>query len=167
VDIENDHTSSAHLDLFGRDLGERAITEMWNRRMELEILEPIANAFRHRVPLFANRLRQVPQYAEAQRAVAEDHLAWLDHVLADSHSKLSITSRSPTSPRSAGSTSEESRVSALNPIWPACCDGSKPLRDALALGLDARSHVFIAKSCDESARKGIPTCRRRKPQSWH
>ena len=49
--------------------------------MELEILEPIANAFRHRVPLFANRLRH--QYAEAQRAVAEDHLAWLDHVLAD------------------------------------------------------------------------------------
>ena len=39
MDIENDHTSSAHLDLFGRDLGERAITEMWNRRMELEILE--------------------------------------------------------------------------------------------------------------------------------
>jgi hypothetical protein len=56
VDIENDHTSSAHLDLFGRDLGERAIREMWNRRMELEILEPIANAFRHRVSLFANRL---------------------------------------------------------------------------------------------------------------
>ena len=83
MDIENDHTSSAHLDLFGRDLGERAITEMWNRRTELEILEPIANAFRHRVPLFANRLRQVPQYAEAQRAVAEDHLAWLDHVLAN------------------------------------------------------------------------------------
>jgi len=83
VDIENDHTSSAHLDLFGRDLGERAITEMWNRRMELEILEPTANAFRHRVRLFANRLRQVPQYAEAQRAVAEDHLAWLDHVLAN------------------------------------------------------------------------------------
>ena len=71
MDIENDHTSSARLDLFGRDLGERAITEMWNRRMELEILEPIANAFRQRVPLFANRLRQVPQDAEAQRAVAE------------------------------------------------------------------------------------------------
>ena len=35
------------------------------------------------MPLFANRLRQVPQYAEAQRAVAEDHLAWLDHVLAN------------------------------------------------------------------------------------
>jgi glutathione S-transferase len=83
VDIENDHTSSAHLDLFGRDLGERAITEMWNRRMELEILEPIANAFRHRVPLFANRLRHDPQYAEVQRTVAEDHLAWLDQVLAD------------------------------------------------------------------------------------
>src|SRR5215472_346421 len=56
---------------------------MWNRRMELEILEPIANAFRRRVPLFANRLRRNPQYAEAQGALPEDHLAWLDHVLAD------------------------------------------------------------------------------------
>jgi hypothetical protein len=162
VDIEHDHTSSAHLDLFGRDLGERAITEMWNRPMELEILEPIANAFRHRVPLFANRLRQVCGSA-ACRGRGPSCVARSRSSGPPIHSWRSLLGRRHH--RVLRSTSEESRESALNPIRPTCCDGSKLLRDALAPGLDARSHVFITKSCDESARKGIP--RRRKPQSWH
>ncbi len=69
--------------LFGRDVRERAIIEMWNRRMEFEILEPIADAFRHRAELFSTRLMQVPQYAGTRRRQAQDHLAWVDDVLAD------------------------------------------------------------------------------------
>lgn len=67
--------------LFGSDAKERALVEMWNRRMEFNILQPIADAFRQRHDFFKGRIRQVPEYAEVQRLNAEDALAWLDQEL--------------------------------------------------------------------------------------
>jgi glutathione S-transferase len=67
--------------LFGTDAKQRALVEMWNRRMEFNILQPIADAFRQRHDFFKGRIRQLPDYAEVQRLNAEDGLAWLDREL--------------------------------------------------------------------------------------
>src|ERR1700688_4905705 len=67
--------------LFGADAKQRALVEMWNRRMEFNILQPIADAFRQRHDFFKGRIRQLPDYAEVQRLNAEDGLAWLDREL--------------------------------------------------------------------------------------
>ena len=67
--------------LFGAGAKQRAMVEMWNRRMEFNILQPIADTFRQRHDFFKGRIRQLPEYAEVQRLNAEDGLAWLDREL--------------------------------------------------------------------------------------
>ncbi len=67
--------------LFGTDAKDRALVEMWNRRMEFNILQPIADAFRQRHDFFKGRIRQLHEYAEVQRLNAEDGLDWLDREL--------------------------------------------------------------------------------------
>jgi glutathione S-transferase len=69
--------------LMGVDARDRAIVEMWQRRMEFELLQTIANSFRHRHEFFKGRIPQVPEFAEVSRQTAERNLAWLDGVLAD------------------------------------------------------------------------------------
>jgi glutathione S-transferase len=71
--------------LFGADAKQRALVEMWNRRMEFNILQPIADAFRQRHDFFKGRIRQLAEYAEVQRLNAEDGLDWLDRELASRH----------------------------------------------------------------------------------
>ncbi|HEY1852928.1 MAG TPA: glutathione S-transferase family protein [Candidatus Binataceae bacterium] len=67
--------------LFGADAKQRALIEMWNRRMEFNLLQPIADSFRQHHDFFKGRIRQLPAYAEVQRLNAEDGLAWLDQEL--------------------------------------------------------------------------------------
>jgi len=69
--------------LMGIDAKDRALVEMWQRRMELELLLPTADAFRQRHEFFKGRILQVPEYAEVQKKNAESRLAWLNEVLAD------------------------------------------------------------------------------------
>ena len=69
--------------LFGTDATDRAMVEMWNRRMELEVLAPIAQSFRNTHDFFAGRIEQVPEYGEVCRRVATKRLEWLDGELAD------------------------------------------------------------------------------------
>ncbi len=71
--------------LLGVGAKERALVEMWNRRMEFNLMQPIADAFRQRHDFFKGRIRQVPEYAEVQRLNAEDSLVWLDQELASRH----------------------------------------------------------------------------------
>jgi glutathione S-transferase len=71
--------------LFGVDAKDRALVEMWNRRMEFALFIPITDAFRQRHEFFKGRIRQVPEYAETQRLNAEDNLTWLDGELAARH----------------------------------------------------------------------------------
>jgi glutathione S-transferase len=71
--------------LFGADAKQRALIEMWNRRMEFNILQPIADAFRQRHDFFKGRIRQLAEYAEVQRLNAEDGLDWLDRELNSRH----------------------------------------------------------------------------------
>jgi len=68
--------------LMGVDAKDRAVVEMWNRRMELAVLMPIADSFRQRHEFFKGRIRQLPEYADLQKQNAEDSLKWLDTELA-------------------------------------------------------------------------------------
>lgn len=67
--------------LMGRDAKERAVIEMWQRRMEFELLLPFAGVFRHTHPKMAALEQQVPAYAQVQKPQAEKRLARLDRDL--------------------------------------------------------------------------------------
>jgi glutathione S-transferase len=69
--------------LLGVDARDRALVEMWNRRMEIELMLPVAHAFRHGHEYNRDRLRQIPEYAEQCRAAVGERLLWLDTELAD------------------------------------------------------------------------------------
>jgi hypothetical protein len=67
--------------LLGRDLCEQAEIERRNRRMELELLGPIARTFQNTNPIFQKRIKQFPEYGEAQRAIVYQRLERMDHEL--------------------------------------------------------------------------------------
>jgi glutathione S-transferase len=69
--------------LLGVDGKDRAVVAMWDRRMEFEILLPMADAFRQQHAFFKGRIEQCPEYAEVAKRRAIQNLAWLDAVLAD------------------------------------------------------------------------------------
>ncbi len=69
--------------LFGGTPKGEAQVEMWNRRMELEILNTIANVAQHSFPFFKDRVTQVPAFAAAQMALIPAKWAWLDSEMAD------------------------------------------------------------------------------------
>ncbi|MBI1817465.1 MAG: glutathione S-transferase family protein [Deltaproteobacteria bacterium] len=68
--------------LMGVDARDRALVEMWQRRMESEVLIPIAQVFRNGHPFFKGRIPQVPEWGEVCRKQAVHQLGWLDEVLA-------------------------------------------------------------------------------------
>ncbi len=69
--------------LFGRNARDAAFVEMWQRRMEFELFEPVAHAFRHSHPRMSVLERpQIPEFAEVQRGRAVEALGWLDSELA-------------------------------------------------------------------------------------
>ena len=54
--------------LMGTDARDRAIVEMWNRRMELHYLAAVAAAFRHTHPAMKEwEVPQLPEWGEANR----------------------------------------------------------------------------------------------------
>ena len=69
--------------LMGVDAKDKAVVEMWNRRMEFEILLMTAGAFRNTSDFFKGRIPQVKEYGEVCRSAALKRLEWLDTVLAD------------------------------------------------------------------------------------
>ncbi len=69
--------------MLGRTPLERAQVEMWNRRMEIELLVPISEHFRHGNAFWKDRLPQVPDYAPVCRDKAVARMTWLDTELAD------------------------------------------------------------------------------------
>jgi glutathione S-transferase len=69
--------------LMGVDAKDKAVVEMWNRRMEFEILGMAAGAFRNTSDFFKGRIPQVKEYGEICRNAALKRLEWLDTVLAD------------------------------------------------------------------------------------
>ncbi len=66
--------------LVGTTPEERAETRMWVRRIDFNILEPLANGFRFAegLPLFKDRIHVIPQAADDFKAIAQEKLGWLD-----------------------------------------------------------------------------------------
>lgn len=66
--------------LLGDTPEEKAETRMWVRRIDLNILEPMANGFRYAegIKLFQNRMRCLPEAAPGLKAIAQDKLGWLN-----------------------------------------------------------------------------------------
>ncbi len=69
--------------LMGIDSLDAAKVEMWNRRMEIEIFSTLGSIAQHSFEFFADKLEQVPAFAEAQRRLAVRKWQWLDGELAD------------------------------------------------------------------------------------
>jgi glutathione S-transferase len=69
--------------LLGKTPEERAETRMWARRIDLGILEPMANGFRfgEGLKMFQNRIRCIPQASADLKATAQDKLKWLDGLM--------------------------------------------------------------------------------------
>ena len=69
--------------LFGTDVVDQAKVEMWNRRMEIEVFGPIGNVAQHTHPFFADKVKQMPDFAQSQREVASQKWQWLEQEMAD------------------------------------------------------------------------------------
>lgn len=68
--------------LFGRTPLEIAQVEMWIRRMEFQIAQPILDVFLHTGEFYRTRMDQVPAYGDWSRQRATEAMAWLDGELA-------------------------------------------------------------------------------------
>lgn len=69
--------------LMGVSAVDQATIEMWNRRMELNLLLPIAMAFRHGSSYFADREAVCPDYGTASFDNAKKMFDFLDRHLAN------------------------------------------------------------------------------------
>src|SRR5215471_4206440 len=69
--------------LMGKDAREKAVIEMWNRRMEFEILSMAAGSFRNTSEFFRGRIPQAPDYGEICKNAMIKRLEWLDGELAN------------------------------------------------------------------------------------
>ena len=69
-----------HSDLIGTAPEARAETRMWSRRIDLQILENLANGFRYSegLALFKDRLRTIPHAADDLKLLTQERLSWLD-----------------------------------------------------------------------------------------
>jgi glutathione S-transferase len=68
--------------LFGQGALEQARIEMWQRRLELHLLFPIAHVFRNQHPAMRDmEVPQVPAWADANKPRIADFLAILDREL--------------------------------------------------------------------------------------
>jgi glutathione S-transferase len=69
--------------LIGTTPEERARTRMWVRRIDLNILEPLANGFRYGegLQLVRSRIHVIPQAADDLKAIAREKLLWLDGLM--------------------------------------------------------------------------------------
>ncbi len=69
--------------LMGVDAKDKAVVEMWQRRMELEILSNTAGSFRNTSEFFKGRIPQVAEYGAVCKNAALKRMEWLDKELAN------------------------------------------------------------------------------------
>ena len=67
--------------LMGRNPLDRALVEMWHRRMELEFLIPMITIFLHTGEMWKDRVTQIPQVAETGILNVKERMEWLDREL--------------------------------------------------------------------------------------
>jgi glutathione S-transferase len=70
--------------LIGKTPEERAETRMWARRIDLHILEPMANGFRYTdgLKMFENRIHCIPAAGADLKAIGQEGVTWLDGLIA-------------------------------------------------------------------------------------
>lgn len=70
--------------LIGATPEERAVTRMWTRRIDIQIVEPLTNGFRFSdgLGLFKDRVRCIPQAAADLKLLAQERELWLDGLIA-------------------------------------------------------------------------------------
>lgn len=69
--------------LFGRTPVEKALVEMWVRRVEFTVMAPVGAFWRHAHPLTAQLLTQFKEFGESNRDSYAAAQRWLDRELAD------------------------------------------------------------------------------------
>ncbi len=69
--------------LIGTTPEEKAETRMWTRRVDLNIVEPMANGFRFAegLKMFKDRIHCIPHAADDLKAIAQERLGWLDGLM--------------------------------------------------------------------------------------
>ena len=69
--------------LIGKTPEERAETRMWSRRIDLHILQPMANGFRYTdgLKMFENRIHCIPAAGADLKAIAQEGVTWLDGLI--------------------------------------------------------------------------------------
>jgi len=67
--------------LMGHDAEDRAVVDMWHRRMEFELLLPMISIFVHTGEMWKDRITQVPQMAEVSTQNVKACMGWLDEQL--------------------------------------------------------------------------------------
>jgi glutathione S-transferase len=69
--------------LFGRTALEKAQVDMWVRRVEFQLMQPVGQFWRHAHPRTAGLLNQYKDFGESNRAAYSNAQRWLDGELAD------------------------------------------------------------------------------------
>jgi glutathione S-transferase len=69
--------------MFGTCALSQARTDMWVRRIEFQVMMPVAMYWRHAHPLTASLLTQNREFGESNKPIAAKSMAWLDRELAD------------------------------------------------------------------------------------
>jgi glutathione S-transferase len=69
--------------LIGETPMQRAETRMWVRRIDLGIVEPMANGFRYSqgLAMFQSRMRVIPHAADDLKTLAQEKISWLDGLI--------------------------------------------------------------------------------------
>ena len=70
--------------LIGATPEQRAETRMWTRRIDLNIVENMANGFRYSdgIKMFQDRIHCIPAAADDLKQIAQEKLTWLDGLMA-------------------------------------------------------------------------------------
>ncbi|HEV2533467.1 glutathione S-transferase family protein [Phenylobacterium sp.] len=69
--------------LFGTGAKGKALVDMWVRRIEFQVMNPVGNFWRHAHPRTAALLTQYKDFGEANRGAYAGGLKWLNRELAD------------------------------------------------------------------------------------
>ncbi len=64
--------------LFGTTAKETAVIEMWQRRIELKWFVPLTEYWMRSAPMWAQRVKQIPELAEQNSEAINQFLVWLD-----------------------------------------------------------------------------------------
>ena len=87
--------------LMGTDAQSRALVDMWHRRMEFELLNPMITIFVHTGEMWKDRVTQIPELAEINKSNVQTCMEWLnkelegrEFIVTDDYTVADITAQS-------------------------------------------------------------------------